>query len=168
MQHETQRDSRFRSRCPLPALGDTRGASACFPGKAMRCTKCGRENPESQQFCGDCGSPLGNSCARCGVENPAGQKYCGDCGASLSQPTAAPQSADPAAAPVAVEHGNPHEVPEGERRHLTVLFCDLVGSTAIASHLDPEEWREIVADYHRAAAQANERTLWWPYRAVPW
>jgi class 3 adenylate cyclase len=123
----------------------------------MRCTKCGRENPESQQFCGACGSPLGNSCARCGVENPAGQKYCGDCGASLSQPTAAPQSADPAAAPVAVEHGNPHEVPEGERRHLTVLFCDLVGSTAIASHLDPEEWREIVADYHRAAAQANER-----------
>ena len=37
----------------------------------------------------------------------------------------------------------------GERRHLTVLFCDLVGSTEIASHLDPEEWREIVADYHR-------------------
>ena len=46
---------------------------------------------------------------------------------------------------------------EGERRHLTVLFCDLVGSTEIASHLDPEEWREIVAGYHRAAAQAIER-----------
>jgi class 3 adenylate cyclase len=38
-----------------------------------------------------------------------------------------------------------------------VLFCDLVGSTEIASHLDPEEWREIVADYHQAAAQAIER-----------
>src|SRR6266581_1853736 len=45
----------------------------------------------------------------------------------------------------------------GERRHLTVLFCDLVGSTEIASHLDPEEWREIVAEYHRAAAQATQR-----------
>jgi class 3 adenylate cyclase/tetratricopeptide (TPR) repeat protein len=56
-----------------------------------------------------------------------------------------------------VEHGEPHEVPEGERRHLTVLFCDLVGSTEIASHLDPEEWREIVAVYYRAAAQAIER-----------
>ena len=38
-----------------------------------------------------------------------------------------------------------------------MLFCDLVGSTEIASHLDPEEWREIVAEYHRAAAQAIER-----------
>jgi class 3 adenylate cyclase len=47
--------------------------------------------------------------------------------------------------------------PTGERRHLTVLFCDLVGSTEIASHLDPEEWREIVGEYHRAAAQAIER-----------
>ena len=45
----------------------------------------------------------------------------------------------------------------GERRHLTVLFCDLVGSTEIASRLDPEEWRDIVASYHRAAAEAVER-----------
>jgi len=38
-----------------------------------------------------------------------------------------------------------------------VLFCDLVGSTAIASQLDPEEWRETVAGYHRAAAEAITR-----------
>jgi hypothetical protein len=38
-----------------------------------------------------------------------------------------------------------------------VLFCDLVGSTEITSHLDPEQWREIVGEYHRAAAQAIER-----------
>ena len=38
-----------------------------------------------------------------------------------------------------------------------MLFCDLVGSTEIASHLDPEAWREIVGEYHRAAAQAIER-----------
>jgi class 3 adenylate cyclase len=38
-----------------------------------------------------------------------------------------------------------------------VLFCDLVGSTEIASHLDSEQWREIVGEYHRAAAQAIER-----------
>jgi class 3 adenylate cyclase/tetratricopeptide (TPR) repeat protein len=123
----------------------------------MRCAKCGCENPESQRFCGDCGSPLGNRCARCGAENPAGQKFCGDCGADLSQPTAAPRSAESAAAPVVGEHGEPQEVPKGERRHLTVLFCDLVGSTEIASHLDPEQWREIVGEYHHAAAQAIER-----------
>src|SRR5262249_10733546 len=37
----------------------------------------------------------------------------------------------------------PH-TPEAERRQLTVLFCDLVDSTALASQLDPEEWREVV------------------------
>jgi class 3 adenylate cyclase len=42
-------------------------------------------------------------------------------------------------------------------RHLTVLFCDLVGSTEIAAQLDPEEWREVVAGYHRAAAEAITR-----------
>ena len=45
----------------------------------------------------------------------------------------------------------------GERRHLTVLFCDLVGSTAIAAQLDPEEWRETVAGYHRIATEAITR-----------
>jgi len=45
----------------------------------------------------------------------------------------------------------------GERRHLTVLFCDLVGSTAIAARLDPEQWRETVAGYHRVAAEAITR-----------
>ncbi len=119
----------------------------------MRCTSCGSENPNSKRFCGDCGAPLGNRCARCGVENPVGQKFCGDCGADLSQPTAAPLSATP----ISIEHGEPHEAPQGERRHLTVLFCDLVGSTQIASHLDPEQWREIVGEYHHAAAQAIER-----------
>jgi class 3 adenylate cyclase len=41
----------------------------------------------------------------------------------------------------------------GERRHLTVLFCDLVGSTEIAAQLDPEEWRETIADYQCAVAR---------------
>jgi len=38
-----------------------------------------------------------------------------------------------------------------------VLFCDLVGSTEIAARLDPEEWREVVARYHRIAAEAITR-----------
>jgi predicted ATPase/class 3 adenylate cyclase len=45
----------------------------------------------------------------------------------------------------------------GERRHLSVMFCDLVGSTELASRLDPEEWREIVAGYHHAATEAVVR-----------
>ena len=38
-----------------------------------------------------------------------------------------------------------------------MLFCDLVGSTAIAAQLDPEEWRETLAGFHRAAAEAITR-----------
>jgi class 3 adenylate cyclase/tetratricopeptide (TPR) repeat protein len=44
-----------------------------------------------------------------------------------------------------------------ERRHLTVLFCDLVNSTGLAARLDPEEWREIVTNYHRSTTREVER-----------
>jgi class 3 adenylate cyclase len=40
-----------------------------------------------------------------------------------------------------------------ERRQLTVMFCDLVGSTALSSRLDPEDLREVIAAYHRAVAE---------------
>jgi class 3 adenylate cyclase/tetratricopeptide (TPR) repeat protein len=42
---------------------------------------------------------------------------------------------------------------DAERRQLTVMFCDLVGSTALSSRLDPEDLREVIAAYHRAVAQ---------------
>src|ERR1700739_240533 len=38
----------------------------------------------------------------------------------------------------------------GERRHLTVMFCDLVGSTGISAQLDAEEWRDLVGAYIEA------------------
>jgi class 3 adenylate cyclase len=42
----------------------------------------------------------------------------------------------------------------GERRYLTVMFCDLVGSTSISSQLDAEEWRDLVGAYLDAASAA--------------
>jgi class 3 adenylate cyclase len=42
----------------------------------------------------------------------------------------------------------PRRPGEGERRHLTVMFCDLVGSTAIAARLDPEDMRALIGAYH--------------------
>src|SRR5205823_1101710 len=47
--------------------------------------------------------------------------------------------------------------PEAERRRLTVLFCDLVGSTALAGHLDPEDLREVVRAYHQTCAEVIQR-----------
>src|SRR5262249_51828735 len=44
-----------------------------------------------------------------------------------------------------------------ERRHLTVVFCDLVGSTALSARLDPEDLRGIIATYHRCCTDLIER-----------
>ena len=45
-----------------------------------------------------------------------------------------------------------------ERRQLTVMFCDLVGSTAMSARLDPEDMREIIGAYHRCCAEQIERS----------
>jgi class 3 adenylate cyclase/tetratricopeptide (TPR) repeat protein len=86
-------------------------------------------------------------CPQCGKENVPPFRFCGECGATL----------DNAAERKVAETPPPLTPAGGERRHLTVLFCDLVGSTEIASRLDPEEWRELVAGYHRSAAAAITR-----------
>ena len=117
----------------------------------MRCSSCNFDNAAGKKFCIRCGVAFGVRCPKCGSENPPEASFCGDCGTGLIVPAKA--EADEHAHNIIVDR---HAV-EGERRHLTVLFCDLVGSTEIASHLDPEQWREIVAGYHRAAAQAIER-----------
>jgi class 3 adenylate cyclase len=57
-------------------------------------------------------------------------------------------AAIPAAAPAA----------EAERRQLTVMFCDLVGSTALSARLDPEDMRAVIGAYHRCVAAVIERT----------
>ena len=44
-----------------------------------------------------------------------------------------------------------------ERRHLTILFCDLVGSTALSARLDPEDLRAVIGAYHRCCAAVIER-----------
>ena len=81
-------------------------------------------------------------------------KFCGDCGASLSQPTTVPQSAEYGTAPSKVERGEPRELPEGERRQLTVMFCDVVGSTPLSERLDPEELRELMRSYQEVSVRS--------------
>jgi len=114
----------------------------------MRCSNCEFENPAGMKFCGKCRTLLALTCLSCSFENPAGFDFCGQCGASLTLRASTPVSAT-----------SPIQSPEvlGERRHLTVLFCDLVGSTAIAARLDPEQWRDTLAGFHRAAAEAITR-----------
>src|SRR3984893_17523343 len=113
----------------------------------MRCSKCGSDNRGGAKFCKECASPLSTNCPACGALNQPGAKFCDECGAALvdgAQATVAEATLTAVSA-------------AGERRHLTVLFCDLVGSTAIAAQLDPEEWRETVAGDQSASAEAIAR-----------
>src|SRR5262249_27649980 len=49
------------------------------------------------------------------------------------------------------------KTPEAERRQLTVMFCDLVGSTALSAKLDPEDLRDVIGAYHRRCTDLVER-----------
>ena len=62
----------------------------------------------------------------------------------------------PTAAVAAPAPGAPAQV-DAERRQLTVMFCDLVGSTALSTRHDPEDLRELIGDYHRAVAETVGR-----------
>src|SRR6516165_11117679 len=86
----------------------------------MRCLSCEHDNRADRRFCAECGAVLAAVCGSCGAANQPGEKFCGGCGARL--PTVAPATGVPTPTPDAA-------VPAGERRQLTVLFCDLVGST---------------------------------------
>jgi len=113
----------------------------------VACRACGHENPAEAKFCLECGVAVSARCAQCGASLAPRAKFCFECGARVDR--AAPTSASPSP---------PHSSAlEGARRQLTVLFCDLVGSTEIAAQLDPEESRDLVARYRRAAADAVGR-----------
>lgn len=123
----------------------------------MNCPSCGSANWEGKKVCGDCGGSLPVRCAACGAESPSGKKFCGDCGTALP-PTGGAQvsAASAASAPTVPRITEPSLPPppssSAERRQLTVMFCDLVGSTALAAQLDPEDLREIIATYRDGVA----------------
>lgn len=118
----------------------------------MKCPQCQFESPPGFKFCGQCGTKLSPVCASCGTENPPGFKFCGECGHALgalapAPPAPAAPQPPPAAGPVRQSYTPPYLAEqvlqtrgalEGERKQVTVLFCDLVGSTSLAERLGPE------------------------------
>ena len=76
------------------------------------------------------------TCLSCGQQNPDGFRFCGACAASLvAEPPAQRE----------------------ERKVVTVLFCDLVGSTAQAERMDPEDVRALLSRYHELVRAELER-----------
>ena len=81
------------------------------------CPSCGASVPAGARFCATCGAGLAGTCPRCGTEIPDGARFCPSCGQPL------------AAEPARTE----------ERKVVTVLFADVVGSTALGERLDQLE-----------------------------
>src|SRR5215204_3160832 len=118
----------------------------------MECPSCRAQTPQGKRFCIECGAPLPLPCPSCGGLNPPSAKFCGDCGAKLGGSAAliVPQTATREAYPK-------HSASSGERRQLTVMFCDLVDSTALSSRLDPEDLRDVIAAYHNCVGEVMRR-----------
>jgi len=129
----------------------------------MNCPNCQMINPEAARFCINCGTTLSISCTSCGTSLPAGARFCFNCGQPVrsgqeaeskppagSPPQAAPGYTDllqryiPKELLARLEIARSAGMVEGERRVVTILFCDVKGSTSAAANLDPEEWTEIM------------------------
>ena len=102
------------------------------------CDRCGSENPSGRRYCWGCGARLASvidaadQCTRCGFCNDPSHHWCGGCGLALAADMA-------------------------EWRQLTVMFCDLAGSTAMSTVLDPEDLREVNRAYQETVTAAIER-----------
>jgi len=132
----------------------------------MKCAQCGSENDSDAEFCENCGNLLRRTCSHCGGTLKPGAKFCKQCGNPISTLPLSTAEADQLQA---LRQAAPPELKEkirtaslhdqGLRKPVTILFTDIVGSTAIAEKLDPEEWKEIVAGAYQRVIQAVYRLV---------
>ena len=116
----------------------------------MQCPKCQFENPEGIKFCGECGAKIERTCLSCNSPNPPQFKFCGECGNKLVDPAEKPPkdlSIDEKIEKIQkyLPKGLTEKILsqrdriEGERKHVTVMFCDMEGFTHLTEKLGPEE-----------------------------
>ena len=129
----------------------------------MQYPSCNSQNPEDAKFCDVCGTSLPRRCPLCGAPNRATAKFCNGCGAAIGQETqlrvayeieGSQQTNLAFALGTAVE---PQSGPEGERKMVTALFADIMGSTELEQDIDPEEARAIIDPALRLMIDAVRR-----------
>ena len=125
----------------------------------MKCPECQSENPEDGKFCGMCRAKLLKVCPQCGRENSPGNLFCNECGHELptpSKPAPANLSFDEKIAKIQryLPEGLTEKILsqrdriEGERKQVTVMFCDMEGFSALTERLGPEEAYSIMDEVY--------------------
>jgi class 3 adenylate cyclase len=121
----------------------------------MRCPGCQFDNRERAKFCGGCGRRFEVICPSCGTNNPIVNKFCDECGSRLSQHTQkTPYDLKLDEKIAKIQRYLPEGLTEkilsqrnrieGERRQVTVLFCDMAGFTPLSALLGIEEVYSII------------------------
>jgi class 3 adenylate cyclase/predicted ATPase len=116
----------------------------------MKCPECHFENLDGMNFCGKCGAKLERLCPQCHFSNPAEYEFCGKCGQNLIPPSEpAPKELSFDEKLDKIQRYLPKGLTEkilaqrdrieGERKQVTVMFCDLEGFTPLSERLGPEE-----------------------------
>lgn len=135
----------------------------------MICAGCKNDCDDAAKFCDQCGTrlPVVLTCSACGALLAPTHRFCQDCGtptvvsgAKGEKPVAGGDAG--LAGQVVVHPEDGVQAPDrmfgaAERRQLTVLFCDLVGSTQLAAELDPEDLRSILATYRSICSEIVTR-----------
>ncbi|MBI3127451.1 MAG: AAA family ATPase [Candidatus Tectomicrobia bacterium] len=128
----------------------------------MRCPRCQAENREGRRFCAECGVPLALPCPSCGFSNEPGEKFCGGCGQPLGAvpPTAESKFASPRSYTpkhLAEKILTSRSALEGERKQVTVFFCDIANSTPLAERLGPEAMHALLSRFFEMALDEVHR-----------
>ena len=129
----------------------------------MHCVSCQHDNLPEARFCGACGKTLSLVCEACAHANPPTNRFCDACGTSLKGRAAEqPRSYTPAH--LAQKILTTRSALEGERKQVTVLFCDLANSTELAQQLGAEAMHDTLnaffelamAEVHRVEGTINQ------------
>ena len=115
----------------------------------MLCPKCQFDNADGMNFCGKCGTKLEIFCPQCNFGNPSEYEFCGKCGSKLSlfpETPAKELSFDEKLTKIQkyLPEGITEKILsqrdriEGERKQVTVMFCDMAGFTQLSEKLGPE------------------------------
>lgn len=121
----------------------------------MICQNCHYKNPPDASFCQNCAHPLEQTCPNCATTNEPSAKFCKNCGTRLDK--SLQNRNPPSNSGISPARISSSISLAGERRTVTILFADVVGSTSLAGRLDVEDWAEIMNQAFERMGQVIQR-----------